>query len=124
YYWYLRGVTEELGSRKAFSEFLQAGPHCSDQAGLEIEIDLAAGLEEAECRLDQERPDGARLWYGQHIVGRIPPSAGAERLPGAPLPPILATELAWPFLIALALEGTFDRSHLCTQGCLLPRVRS
>ena len=123
YYWYLRGVAEELGSRKALATLLQAGPHRLDQAGLEIEIDLAEGLEEAEARLDQERPYGARLWYRQHVVGRMPPRAGAERLRGAHLRPILATELAWPFLVALALAGTLDRGHLCTQGSLGRRER-
>jgi hypothetical protein len=123
YYWYLRGVAEELGSRKAVAALLQAGPHRLDQAGLEIEIDLAEGLEEAEARLDQERPYGARLWYRQHVVGRMPPRAGAERLRGAHLRPILATELAWPFLVALALAGTLDRGHLFTQGSLIRRER-
>jgi len=111
YYWYLRGVAEELGSRRALVEFLQAGPHRSDQAGLEIELDLAEGLEETERRLDQERSCGARIRYKEHVVGRIPPSVGAERLRGAHLRPILATELAWPFLMGLAMEGALGKSH-------------
>ena len=124
HYWYLRGVAEALGSRQALAAFLQADLHCVVPASLEIEIDLAEGLEEAEARLDQERPYGARLYYRQHLVGHMPPRAGAERLRGAHLRPILATELAWPFLLALALAGTLDRSQPFTQGSLLLHERS
>jgi GT2 family glycosyltransferase len=124
HYWYLRGVAEAAGSRQAVAKLLQAGQRRSDPTGLEIEVDLAEGLEAAEGRLDRERPYGACLYYRQRVVGYIPPQAGAERLRGAHLRPILATKLAWPLLVALALEGTLDRSQPFTQGPLLLHERS
>jgi len=104
YYWYLRGAADELGSPKALAKFLQGGPACTDQGGLEIEIDLNEGLETAEQTLDEVRPSGVRLRFREHIIGRIPSQAGAEPLRGEHLRPVLATDLATPLLTALALE--------------------
>jgi glycosyltransferase involved in cell wall biosynthesis len=104
YYWYLRGAADELGNPKALAKFLQGGPACTDQGGLEIEIDLSEGLEAAEQKLDEVRPSGVRLRYREHIIGRIPSQAGAEPLRGEHLRPVLATYLAWPLLTAMALE--------------------
>jgi glycosyltransferase involved in cell wall biosynthesis len=102
-YWYWRGGAEELGTRRALASFLQGGPGRVDEGGHEIELDLREGLETAERRLDEERPAGACIRYGQQPVGRILPQPGAERLRGTHLRPILATDLAWPLLMALAL---------------------
>ena len=42
--------------------------------------------------------------FGQRFVGYIPPQAGAERLRGAHLRPILLTTMAQPMLVAMAME--------------------
>jgi GT2 family glycosyltransferase len=107
-YWYWRGVAEELGSRRALSAFLQDASSRADEDGHEIEIDLREGLDAAERRLDEERPAGVRIRYGQQPVGRISPQSGAERLRGVHLRRILATDLAAPLLIGLAVEGAIS----------------
>jgi GT2 family glycosyltransferase len=107
-YWYWRGVSEELGTRQALASFLQGGPARTDGGDPEIELDLREGLQAAERHLDEERPAGARIRYSQQPVGRISPQLGAERLRGVHLRPILATDLAWALLKALAVEGAID----------------
>jgi len=109
-YWYWRGVAEELGTRRELASFLQYGLVRADESVHEIELDLREGLEAAERRLDKERPAGTRIRYGPWPVGRIPSQPGAERLRGAHLRPILATDLAWPLLRALALEGAAGKA--------------
>jgi glycosyltransferase involved in cell wall biosynthesis len=107
-YWYWLGVAETLGTRRALASFLQGGPVRTDEGAHEIELNLREGLEAAERRLDEERPAAVRIRCGQQPVGRIPPQPGAERLRGVHLRPILATDLAAPLLVALAMEGTIN----------------
>jgi hypothetical protein len=107
-YWYWRGVAGELGSRRALADFVQCALDTAADEGHEIELDLQAGLEAAEQRLDVERPASACIRYGQQPVGRIVPQPGAERLRGHHLRPILANELSRPLLKALALARVPD----------------
>jgi hypothetical protein len=112
-YWYWRGVASELGTQQALVHFLQAQLPDDGNNIREIELDLSEGLEAAESRLDAERPMSACIRLGRQHVGRIPAVPGAERLRGSHLRRILATELARPLLIAVALahareaEGVF-----------------
>jgi len=107
-YWYLRGVVDELKTQKGLFNYLQGGLVRPDESMNEIEVDLQQGLAKAEQQLDRERPVSVRIRYGQHKVGRIPPQAGAEPLRGVHLRSILATDLAWSLMQALALEGAID----------------
>jgi GT2 family glycosyltransferase len=93
-HWYLRGAARELGSRAALSQFLHGGSARGDQDGCETEVDLDEGLVAAERRLDRDRPAAVRLCCRGRVVGRIPARVGAERLRGAHLRPMLATQLA------------------------------
>jgi glycosyltransferase involved in cell wall biosynthesis len=102
-YWYWRGVAAELGSQQSLLRFLQDVPTDIGTYN-EIELDLSIGLEAAEREIDEKRPDGIWIRYGQQPIGHIPPKPGAERLRGAHLRPVLATQLAWPLLMALAWE--------------------
>ena len=104
-FWYWRGVAEELGTRRALANLGQGRQARYDECGPKIELDLHEGLEAAERLLDEERPPGALICYGPQPVGFIPPKPGAERLRGAHLRPILATDLAVSLLQALVLEG-------------------
>jgi len=104
YYWYLRGVAEEIGTHRELVAFIQEAPLHPIQDDLNLQIDLADGIESAELRLDRERPSSVRLRYGQQLIGRIPPGPGLERLRGRHLRPMLATDLAWPFVQALAVD--------------------
>jgi GT2 family glycosyltransferase len=117
-YWYWRGVAEELGTRRTLANFLQSGPVRVDTGVHEIELDLRKGLEVAEQRLDEEQPAAVRIRWGQQPVGRVSPQPGAERLRGVHLRRILATELATPLLIGLAVEGAI--SSTTGAGQLLP----
>lgn len=118
-YCYWRGVAHALGSRRALDEFLQDGSARGDQGGHGIELDLREGLEQAEQRLDRERPAEVRLRYGPHLLGRIPPQPGAEALRGVHLRPALAGDLAVALLVALAAEGA-----TALPGALEPLART
>jgi GT2 family glycosyltransferase len=120
-YWYLRGVADELGNRRALGSFLQGGLARTGGDKLEIDVDLSEGLVEAERRLDIVRPTGVHIRYGQHLIGRIPTQPGAERLRGVHLRPILASELSVPLLIALALESAAGAAD---DACCLPATCS
>lgn len=109
-YWYWRGVAQAVGTQRALINFLQGSLAPAGVGGHEIELDLREGLEAAERRLDEERPASARIRYGKQPLGRIPPQAGAERLRSVHLRRILATDLARPLLVTLALEGATDRA--------------
>ena len=111
-YWYWKGVAVELGTREALAGFFQSVPNHDAVIGHEIELDLSEGLEPAEKRLDEERPAGAVIRFGQHPVGRIPATPGAEALRGIHLRPILATTMAWPLVKALAADRAIDRERL------------
>jgi hypothetical protein len=92
YYWYWRGVAQDVGSRGALAEL---GAWCAAQpsaAPREIALDLSRGLDAAERRLDAERPDGARILWGEREIGRIAPRPDAEPLRGAHLRRILWVE--------------------------------
>jgi GT2 family glycosyltransferase len=107
-YWYWRGAGEELGTRHELNRFLNGISTCDGPSNHEFELDIRGGLEVAEKRLNKVRPASATIRYGQHYIGRIPPEAGAERLRGAHLRPILANGFTWPVLIAIAVEGAMN----------------
>jgi len=109
-YWYWRGVAAESGTLQKLKEILDEGVARIPQSARELELDLSRGLEEAERRLDRERPAAVRLRFGRRPVGIVHPQAGAENLRGAHLRPILADSLAAPFLQAMALEGEITKS--------------
>jgi len=104
HYWYLRGVAEEAGDRRSVLDLLQEGPTGEDDPGSEMQIDLQKGVPAAEQSLDAERPHAVRLWYGSHVLGKIPSRPGSERLRGEHLRASLAGTLAWPFLKALSVQ--------------------
>jgi len=99
YYWYWRGVADTLGTVRSLAELAawcaDAGAAEADAAAQsEIEVDLSGGIAAAERRLDELRPAGARIRFGIHEIGRIPPIPGAEPLRGVHLRARLATDLS------------------------------
>lgn len=105
-YWYWRGVAGILGSRKALRDLIKQASQQTVTART-IKLDLQAGVAAAEDRLDQERPDGAELYYGNYAFGTIPARPGAEGLRGAHLRPLLRdVECAWPMVLAIGSEQT------------------
>lgn len=116
-YWYWRGAMEELGNPDELKKFLNEAPANNPGADHQLDIDLRAGLELAERRLNKERPAKARLRYGQQHIGGIPLQLGAERLRGEHLRPILAKNFTWPLLVAMASEdGAWQRVNGATNG--------
>ncbi|WP_424408748.1 glycosyltransferase [Microcoleus sp.] len=104
-YSYLRGVIDELKSRSALSSFMQEGTASGDLDRHEIEIDLQEGWEAAERIIDEKKPDGIYLRYGELPIGRVTPKFGVEPLRGAHLRSILALEFAETLARAIALNG-------------------
>jgi glycosyltransferase involved in cell wall biosynthesis len=100
-YWYFRGVAEELGSIDALESLLGAP---LPDAGPEylLDIDLRTGLAAARRLLDERRPRGARLVFGDLEVAVLPPDEGAELLRGPHLALALASSDS--FIPALAVE--------------------
>lgn len=103
-YWYLRGVKDELKTRMGVFKYLQEGPAHGQLEDVELDLDLSEGLELAERRLDEKRPAGVRIFYKHNVIGHLQPQVGAERLKGAHLRAILATDLAWPLLRTLIMK--------------------
>ncbi|HEX7089588.1 MAG TPA: glycosyltransferase [Longimicrobiales bacterium] len=103
-YWYWRGVADALGSQAELARFLAHGSGAGSTESA-LDIDLRPGFAEAERRLDVERPAAVRVWYGDVLIGQIPPVPGAERLRGRHLRPLLARHLGVPLLNAKAIEA-------------------
>ncbi|MEG5173370.1 glycosyltransferase [Microcoleus sp. B3-D7] len=104
-YWYLRGVIDELKSRSALSSFMQGEPTHADLGRHEIEIDLQEGWEAAERIIDEQKPEGIYLRYGELSVGHVTPKFGVEPLRGAHLRSILALDFPEPLARAIAVKG-------------------
>lgn len=104
-YSYLRGVMDSLPTRSAVASFMQSGTASAAVRAQEIEIDLQEGWLEAERIIDEKRPDGVHLRYGEIPVGHIAPKVGMEPLRGVHLRPILANTMWEELLGAIALKG-------------------
>lgn len=118
-YWYLRGVKDELKTRMGLLKYLQEGPGHGQLDGVEIDLDLSEGLETAERRLDEKRPEGARIYFKHHVVGHLAPRVGAERLKGAHLRAILAADFARPFLRTLMMQHAAEP---CDRKLSTPKI--
>jgi GT2 family glycosyltransferase len=114
-YWYWRGVKAALNSEQKLASFIAENSAWLEPAGLEIELDLMNGLDMAEQRLNDEHPASVRLTHGQYPVGHITFQPGAEPLRGEHLRPLLATNLAMPFLQALTLNEALYKNKLADQ---------
>lgn len=122
-YWYWRGVADLLGHWRAVTNF--AGPDQTfSSESSPLDLDLCQGFEIAEQQLDRARPMAARIFYGQQLVGLIPAHPGAEALRGVHLRPVLADELAVPFLEALALAGAVASAPAVDGSKLSKSIRS
>lgn len=104
-YSYLRGVMDQLKTRSALSSFMQEGTASGDLDRHEIEIDLQEGWEAAERIIDEKKPDGIYLRYGELSIGHVTPKFGVEPLRGAHLRSILALDFAEPLARAIAANG-------------------
>jgi glycosyltransferase involved in cell wall biosynthesis len=101
-YWYWRGVATATGSRVRLAALLAKRP---DQRDSSVTIDLAAGFEAAEAKLDRLRPAAMRLVYAEHFIGELKEVPGAEPLRGIHLRRIIARRFADEYLRAVVLAG-------------------
>jgi len=106
-YWYMRGVADKLGSKKAYLNLLNEDFFQEEDESV-IEIDLAQGFAGAEQRIDEERPKGLKLRYGKHEIGTLNQFPEMEYLRGDHLRPILAKYFQIQILKALASEGLVE----------------
>ncbi|MCU0547125.1 MAG: glycosyltransferase [Oscillatoriaceae cyanobacterium Prado104] len=117
-YWYFRGVMDELKTRSGIVSFMQGGAAREDLSDREIEIDLLRGWEASERSIDEARPDGVYLRYGEFPVGHITPKVGMEPLRGVHLRSILATSVSQKLLAAIAINGMPQNSKRAIENQL------
>lgn len=122
YYWW--GVIDRLNSWRNIANFICEGRASQCEEGLIIDINVADGLEKARQLLDQKRPLGAKIWYGDQLVGTVSQQPGAEPLRGAHLRSILTTTLAVPLLEAFALKATITDSKAVDKTELAKSIRA
>ena len=77
-YMYWRGVNTSLRSLAVWEQLMQDAP-LEPEDVVEVDIDLAKGSSALERAADAGA-DSVRLWWNTMPVGRIAPTAGAERL--------------------------------------------
>jgi glycosyltransferase involved in cell wall biosynthesis len=105
-YWYFRGVAHELGSGQELDRFLAASPPEQQLEGALLDVDLAAGLQNAIQFIDEQRPPGVRLRFGTIEIGVLSPSAGAEPVRGRQITRCLETSAS--LISALAVSSAVD----------------
>lgn len=104
---YWSGVAAQLGGGPAAAAELgrllsrRSG---AAEAGAWLDLDLEAGLEEAERQLEARRPGGLRVTWRGVPVGEVAATPGAEALGGRHLRPLLAERLAWEMAYQLATD--------------------
>jgi glycosyltransferase involved in cell wall biosynthesis len=104
-YWYLRGIADGIGSRRALFAYMKGVSEPFSESQDSLVLDLLEGLERAEYLLDLERPAACRIYHGDYFIGYIPPQPGAERLRGAHLRPWLIEDAALTLFVALTAKG-------------------
>jgi len=100
-YWYWRGIVQ-ASTTEQVEAMLRNAPVPAEP---ELELDLAAGIAEAEHRLDELRPCSVRFVYGEHPIGTVPERDGAERLRGIHLREMIVRHFAHEYLRAVARSG-------------------
>ena len=105
---YWRGVAAEVGAEASLQTLVAAGHDGWARWSVgtrQLSVDLSHGLEVVERLLDVERPDALTIHLGDFPIGEVPLLPLAERLHGGHLRRILATSLARPLGVALALRA-------------------
>lgn len=105
-YWYFRGVANELGTARELELFVAAVPVQQPLEGGLLDVDLAAGLQNAVRYIDERRPDGVRLRFGTVEIGVLPREAGAEPVRGRHITRCLETSAS--LISALAVDAATD----------------
>lgn len=124
WYWYWWGVIDQLKNWRNIAAFVRNREDYFYEPEPMVEISLDQGWEKAAQLLDEQRPAGAKIWYGHQLVGIISPQPGFEPLQGRHLGAILTTTLAVPLLEALALEGIVAPSNIINKYELAEAVKS
>ncbi len=102
---YWRGVASESGSPATLQERIadaEAAHAAFAARATRCDVELGAGIEQAERLLDNIRPESITIHLHGVEIGTSAPRPEAERLHGGHLRRLLATELAVPFRLAPA----------------------
>ena len=102
-YWYIRGVSDNVKKTKNFN-FLINTARKQKANSKELDIDIGSGCEPAERLLDQEEPSSIRIFYNRHLVGRLGPRPGFERLKGRHLRSVIEREFIWEMMGSLSID--------------------
>jgi len=107
-YWYERGLADALGTPAAL-EALMAGARLDVPEGVQtLEVDLAAGLDEALVLIDAVRPGAVSFRVGAVKIGEIPWHPGAERLAARHLRGALVKDFHKEYAEALHAIGAWN----------------
>lgn len=101
YYWYWRGAYAAGGGSTGLR---MLADRCRATLATErtLTVDLSDGVVACAALVDRARPSALHLRYAGRLVGTIDTVAGAERLRGVHLGPLVAGSLAAPLLTAIA----------------------
>lgn len=114
---YWSSVRRELGSLAAWRRRVSEGEAAAPRD--EIDIDVRSDLPELETLLEERRPSGARLRYGDVPLGRIAPVAGAEPLRPIHIRHLLVEQLGHALMAARTLDE-LATAHAPTAADPLP----
>ncbi len=102
-YWYIRGVKDNLKESCKILPLIQAaGKHKVEEK--KLDFDIRGGCESAERLLDIEEPSSIGIFYKGHLVGRVGPQHGFEKLKAGHLRPLLGKEFIWEMMEALSMN--------------------
>jgi hypothetical protein len=99
-------VAHELGSADELDRFVAASPPEQPLEGALLNVDLAAGLQNAIQFIDEQSPLGVRLRFGTIEIGVLQPAAGAEPVRGRQITRCLESSAL--LITALAIAGAVD----------------
>ena len=102
YYWYLRGVSERIGSRKKLEAFFKFSTQPVEES---MTINIRDGLKKAAEILDRERPSSIVLSYGDIILGRPAEKPGSEKYHGRHLESLITSQFMYPMMQNISLDS-------------------
>jgi hypothetical protein len=109
-YWYERGLADVLESPAGVEALLSTGNEHAD--GGALDVDLACGLDAALRRVEDVRPRGVSMRFGERLIGEITATPGAEPLAARHVEAALVTQFNEVYVRALvgANHPDYDRA--------------
>ena len=105
-YWYWKGLTERLRSRKEIETFVKTCRSGNSENIDWLVIDLAHDINSLVAKVDRLRPEALAIVYGELQIANILPSYGKEKLRGKHLKNLLYEYLQYAsFTWSLPLQN-------------------